>query len=280
MSTATAKKANNQLSDGRVIRALEGTFTQAQMFGLKGRIPSHESIMNVRELDDALNVSGAWKAIDVNGWWRTGKYGFYPKGFEKKDMPIGEKIVYAEQGVTYTLDVPDVPVKIANGETVGLRQAVGMGVVRLEKLKLDQTGEKMFSVSMTTDFDPVNDLKVKEVMRPRGWALVDADGYLLRSKPSGKNVPDARYSYVLHADEFEDGSSGYHGSLARGVDDFDGRRVVYADVGWSEASGMAIISRVAAAPEVEVIKGEGGLIVRGTPEQLEAAARLLEQLKK
>ncbi len=68
------------------------------MFGLKGRIPRHESIMTVRELDDAINVSGAWKPIDVNGWWRTNRYGVYARGFERElDKPVGASVVWVER---------------------------------------------------------------------------------------------------------------------------------------------------------------------------------------
>jgi len=243
MTTATAKNAKNLLSDGRVIRDLERTFTQVQMFRLiSGIVPANESIMNVKDHDDALNVSGAWKAINTNGWWRTGEYAFYPKGFEMRDMPLGDKLVHFEDGVAHTLDIPDVPVKIANGQTVGLRQAIGMGVIRFEKLRLDQTDAKADVVSVTTDFDPATDVKVVDIMRPRGWALVDADGYPIKSQPSSVEVSEARYSYIRHEDEFEGESTGYHGSVARYVNYYgnDFRRYVGANGWWSCDSGVAV----------------------------------------
>ena len=241
MSNATAKKKNNCLSDGRVIRALEGTFTQVQMFGLKGRVPVNESIMGVKDHDDALNVSGAWRAIDVNHGWRTGEYAFYPKGFEKRDMPLGDKLVYIENHVAHTINIPDVPVKLANGQTVGLRKAIGMGVIRLEKLRLDQIDDKADVVSVSTDFDPATDVKVVDVMRPRNWALVDADGYPIKSQPSSYRVSEARFSSVRGEQHFEGESLGYHGSVARGGSDAENRRVVYAYSGWSYNSGVALV---------------------------------------
>jgi len=258
MGNVTIKKEKYQLPDGRAFRVLNGEFIQEQMFSLRSNslyAPATEGIMSIKDFDqpfsDAL-ISVFW-GTTRNHFWRTGDYGFYPKGFEKKDLPIGEKIVWVEtDAIIYTLSVPDVPVKLANGKTVGLRQAVGMGVIRLEKLKIDQTDEKAFTVSVTDDFDPVIDLKVKNIMRPRGWALVDADGYPLKSKPSHIEVPEARYSVVWHEDEldrFHNGSNGYHGSVDWNMmgmvsESCDGREVG-ACTEWYYESGVALFKREA-----------------------------------
>ena len=284
---AEAVQVRSKLPDGRSMRALEGTYTQKMMFTLSSSglyNPANEGIMSVKEHDQSIQ-SGAYKSVNVNGWWRTGEYAFYPKGFEKRNLPLGDKLVYVEDGVAHTLNIPDVPVKLANGQTVGLRQAISMGVIKLEKLKLDQIDDKADVVSVTTDFDPATDVKVVDIMRPSAWALVDADGYALKSQPSDAGVSEARYSRVRHSDEFEDRSTGYHGSLARGVYGYvnDDRRVVYAYGEWRYGSGVALVSgRGATAPLVGVpeeklakIADPKALVQRA--EQLQTAATELTE---
>ncbi len=263
-----------KLPDGRPIRALEGTYTQKMMFTLRSSglyAPATEGIMSVKDHDQSIQ-SGAYKSVNVNDWWRTGAYAFYPSGFEKANLPLGDKLVYAEDGVRHTLNIPDVQVSMlrpdGRSETVGLRQAIGMGVIKLEKLKLDQTDDEADVVSVTTDFDPATDVKVVDVMRPRAWALVDVDGYPLKSQPSCDEVSEARYSWIRHKDDFEKGSTGYHGSLAHlvGGDYYLGRRYVYAFDYWSWASGVAVVGR-----DVAVAAGNSVPLVRSV-EQARAAA--------
>ena len=90
--------AKNCLSDGREIWALSGTYTQPMMFGLKGRLPKHESIMTLGDFDDAVNRSGAAKTLPQRGgWWRTGEYGVYPRGCEQDiRKPVGAEVVWIE----------------------------------------------------------------------------------------------------------------------------------------------------------------------------------------
>jgi len=235
----------SKLQDGRGIRALEGAYSQRMMFALRSSglyVPANEGIVSLKDHDQSIQ-SGSYKLVNVNGCWRTGEYIFYPKGFEKRNLPLGDKLVYIEDCITHTLDIPDVPVKLANGQTVGLRQAIGMGVISLEKLKLDSIDEKRDVVSVATDFDPANDVKVVDVMRPRTWALVDADGHPLKSQPSSAEVSEARYSYVRHEDDFEKGCTGYQGFLTFYSDDviYDWRGVYAVDY-WSKASGIAVVS--------------------------------------
>lgn len=286
MGVSTTEKVNNRLSDGRVVRALDGTYTQVQLFGLKGRVPCHESIMGVKDHDDSLNISGAWRAIDVTGWWRTNRYGVYARGFEKKlDKPVGARVVLIEDGVSYTFEVPDV--KNPLNKDKGLRQATGMLDFALERLQYDE-GKRI--VSVASDFNPETDVTVRDIMRPRGWALVDADGYPLRLSPSNADVSEARYSFVRRSDEFNKKSTGYHGSVARNVLGGGYRRNVIADFGWQDCSGVALVGREAAAPleseapasptaGLQLIRNPTELIVKGTPEQLDAAIRLLQSLK-
>jgi hypothetical protein len=257
---AAAVQEKNRLSDGRLVRALEGTYTQIQMFRLKGRIPTSEGIMSVKELDDAINLSGAHSSINVTGWWRTNRYAVYAKGFEKElDKPVGAKVVWIENGVSYTFEVPDV--KNPMNKDKGLRQASGMLDFALDKLQYDE--EKRI-VSVTPDFTET-DVTVRDIMRPRNWALVDADGYPIRTRPSDQTTPDVRYSYVRHSGEFDKKASGYHGSVAR--DGFSGRRFVYSGIGWQGGSGVAVVGRDA------IVAGNIAPIVRKA-EQSGCGARL------
>lgn len=238
-----AVQGNNRLSDGRAVRALEGMYSQTDMFSLKGRIPAHESIMSVRELDDAINVSGAHSSIKVNGAWRSDRYGVYARGFETElDKPVGAKVVWFEEySVHYTFEVPDV--RHPTDKSKGLRQATGMLDFALDKL---QYNEGRLTVSVAPDFNPETDVVVRDIMRPKGWALVDADGYPMRKDPSHEGEPAARYSFVNHSNEFRENATGWHGSIARfldyyfNVDTF--KTVVGAYFGWSK-TGVAVVAR-------------------------------------
>lgn len=285
--SAVAQKS--RLSDGRVVRALGGTFTQEQMFGLhKSGLfnPAVERIMDVKDHDDSLNVSKVWETINVNGWWRTGRYAAYRRGFEKEDLQVGDKIVWVERDIARTLEIPDVPVAIirpdGKSEIIGLRQAVGLLDFDLTKLQYDLDARV---VSVTSDFNPETDVRVVDIMRPRGWALVDANGYPLKSNPSDERAPEARYSYVRLSENLAKKATGWHGSLACYISLIDGKvhigsRGVAAVGYWYDVSGVAIVEKMPVSKQLSVREESGRLIVEGTPEQITAAARLLEQLKR
>lgn len=286
---ATARKQSNRLPDGRAIRSLakgeQRTFRQAEMFGLaKARLfdPAIETIMTVREHDVSIQ-SGAYKSVNENGWWRTAKYGVYARGFERElDKRVGNSVVWTEVGVSYTFEVPDVRHPT---EDKPLSHATGMLVLPLAKLEFD---EGTRAVKVAPNLYPETDVQVVDIMRPRAWALVDADGVPLRTEPSGANTQEARYSYIRHSDEFEEGATGWHGSLSRvvlGVLGFDyGGRYVLAGSRWSGASGVAVVGHEVAASlkagAPKITKEGDRVIIEGTPEQLEAAMRLLEPLGK
>jgi len=271
MSTATAKKANNQLSDGRPMRAMEGSVTQMQMFNPFPRgifTPAVEGIAKVKDVDDALNKSGIYAAVMGSRWVRTDEYGVYHRD---PTAPLGRELLWIEDGVLYRKIIPDVPVQF-KGREISLQKVVGMGVYpSIGLLKVEQNDEKGFTVSPVSLDDIAGKVRAMNFMS--GWAEPDEYGFPDGDKPGSVSSDTARRGLVR--EHFDNKATGYHGSLARYVDDFDGRRGVDADVDWSEASGVALVSC-----EVEVNKSEGELIVRGTPEQLEAALRLLEQLKK
>jgi len=281
MGAATAQVVNNRLPDGRAIRALEAangkrTFRQAEIFTIvRALVPAHETVMDVKDHDVSIQT-GAYSSVNANGWWRTRRYGVYPRGFEKEfDKPVGEKIVWVEEidgrKADFTFKVPDVPHPSVKDN--GLRQATGMLDFDFEKL---QYNEERRVVSVVGDFNPETDVRVLDVMRPREWALVDTDGYPLRSQPSSSRVPEARFMYVKNSDEFEKGATGWHGSVARGVDDVDGGRGVGAVGVWSVASGVAIVGRSAAAPLVEV--PEEKLVSVADPQALLQRATKLREL--
>ncbi len=262
---AVAQNPNNRLSDGRAVRAL-GVFKQAEMFSLKGRIPKHESVMNVRELDDALNVSGVWEAINLTCSWRTNSYGVYSRGFEKElDKPVGASIVWIEGAVSYTFEVPDVG--HPHDKDKGLRQATGMLVFALDMLGYD---EDKRVVSVIPGFDPERDVSVKDIMRPSGDALVDADGYPIRTKSKRTMLPgifkwqEFRSSAVINSDRlkdkrFKDKATGWHGSIVR---DVHGCSQINAGSSWQRITSVALVNLDG------VIASEIALILR-RPDNLE-----------
>lgn len=234
--------AKNCLSDGREIWALPGTFTQQMMFGLK--LPAHESIMSLGQFDDAMNRSGAAKTLPPRGgWWRTCEYGVYPRGFESEPRrPAGAEVVWVEGGYRYAFEVPDVGNPQEPGKS--LRESQGMLVFALAKLRYDR---RRRTVSVAPDFDPETDVSVRDVVREDGWALPDGDGYPLRRLPSDLTVPEARGFRYVRSGGFENGSSGWHGSIsllyAEGLE--HGRRLIDATSGWLYPSGVAVACRFA-----------------------------------
>jgi hypothetical protein len=280
--------AKPKLPDGREIRALadgrKNTFTQVEVFGVAKLLLPSESIMLVKEYDESIQ-SGAYKEVNPNNWWRCSEYGLYRKD---PNAPLGKEILWIENGVTYKKLVPDIPVKV-NGKELSLQKAVGMGVYdSIGLLKIEQTDSNLFVVSVVDPAAVIGRVRVVDFMRD-DWALTDETGLPIASKPSSSDDPNARYGAVRT--DFEKKATGYHGSLARNliyviVD----RRVVYAGDVWSRASGVAIVGREAAAPletaasasptsGLQLIRNPDELIVRGTPEQLDAAVRLLQSLK-
>ncbi|MEW6528947.1 MAG: hypothetical protein AB1391_03595 [Candidatus Micrarchaeota archaeon] len=205
--------------------------------------------MTVKEHDQSIQ-SGVYQLISENSWWRTGEYGFYRRGFEKKTIPLGAEITYVEGGVSWILEIPDVPIEV-NGKRIGLRQAIGMGVIPLEKLEIKDVNDKESIVSVTSNFDPRTDLEVVNIMRPSGWGGVDTKGRPLKSMPSNESNLYARYSYVLHKNNFDEGPTGWHGSFARGVNGFYCRaREVSAGSVWSYGSGVMLVDREEAAADL------------------------------
>lgn len=239
--TFIPKTPHNQLSDGRTVRALEGTFKQEQMFGLhkSGRFnPAHEAIMGVKEHDDSLNTSGAWQKINVNNWWKTGRYAAYRRGFENDlDLQIGDRLVFIEKGTAHILEIPDV--RHPTDKDKSLRQAAGMLDFDLQKLRYDPEAR---IVSVTTDFNPDSDVRVVDIMRPEGWALPDKNGYPIRTQQSGAGVPKARFAVTRPSGAFEGESTGYHASVILSVVYYNGTRYIYAVHSWSDDSTVAVVT--------------------------------------
>ncbi len=231
--------AKNCLSDGREIWALSGTYTQPMMFGLKRKLPAHEGIMSLGQFDDAMNKSGAAKTLPPRGgWWRTGEYAVYARGFEDELLkPAGAEVVWVEDGYRYAFEVPDERNPQEPG--ISLRESPGMLVFALAKLRYDR---RRRTVRVAPDFDPKTDVRVIDVMRPAGWALADRGGYPLRSLPSDVTVPEARGFRFVRSGGFEKGSSGWHGSIGLLYSDGmeHGRRMIDAAGAWRYPTGVAV----------------------------------------
>lgn len=254
---ARLQRKNNRLSDGRTIRALKtpwAGFLQEDMFRLRAKLPLHERPMNIKELDEALQT-GAYQSIkDVDRKrWRTNRYGVYKRGFERRQpLPIGDTVFWCGEWSCHSVfDVPDV--RHPHNPNIGLRQATGMLDFDLDKLQYERETRWWEAkpirgvVSVTADFNPETDVRVVDIMRPRGWALVDENGYPLRTQPSHPNIPAARCSSILHHSE-NWGSNprvktyGWHGSIAVSYD-HERWRFVIASMGWDWGSAVAVVSR-------------------------------------
>ncbi len=220
------------------IVSLNGEFTQAQVFRLKGKMPSHESILSVKGHDLVLNPNECFRVPGFPIWVRTGEYGVYARGFQKDlDAPVGTIVIWTENNCSYSFIVPDA--RHPGDKDKALCQASGMLVFPIDKLEYD---ERYRVVSVSQSFDPARDVRVVDIMRPGGWALVDGEGYPVRGKPSDIYDPDARCAYLRSPGEFFPNASGWHGSIARGVD-FGGyqRRAINAELEWRYPSGVSVI---------------------------------------
>lgn len=239
----------HHLDGRRYLRVLEAdgkkTFTQNELFTIvKARIPAHETIMGVKDHDKAIQ-SGFYLLGVVDAKLRTGQYGVYPRGFEKDlNKEVGDKIIWIEERegrikVDFTFEVPDVSHPSIKG--IGLRQATGMLVFNFEKLKYD---ENTRTVSVDSGFDPKIDVVVKDVMRSGDWALVDDEGFPLRSKPSRRDVPEARRISIRKYNEFKQGATGWHGSIVRDISNYCLKWIINACDKWSSDSGVLLIERM------------------------------------
>jgi len=278
----------NRLPDGRVIRALDGTYRQMDMFKLHSSglfVPANESIMSIKEHDRSIQ-SGAYRAVNVTDWWRADEYGFYHRN---QNAPFGTELVWIENGVRFKNIIPDVAVQF-NRKEISLQKVTGgLGIYRsIGLLKIEQTDEKEFTVSPIDLADLAGKVRAMNFIR-NGYAKPDEFGFPDGNTPMSFDNPDARYN-VARTD-FDEKATGWHGSLARIVDgyvDWDRRRGVFANGGWYVKSGVAVISRESPVSgsvtgttlaNITIVRDSNKLIVEGTPEQLDAAVRLLEQLK-
>lgn len=270
-----------KLNDERVVRLSEGAFNQSRMFHLSYD-PKTESIMDVKtylaieksdpEINDSLSLS----------WIRTGRYGVYARDFEKDfSLEIGSEILFAVDYGEYLFQIPDV--RHPGDKNKGLREASGLLDFDITKLSYDHT---RMTVSVSSDFNPETDVRVVDIARGvkilDNFGLMDAHGYPIRSAnpPDSDNENAIQVEYLSEGtftrDEHVNRSTGWHGSIAVLTDCC---MVSIASM-WADESEVAVISKEKNPSEFGIVRqSSGSLLVRGTPEQLEAAVRLLEQLK-
>lgn len=226
-----------RLSDGRRMRALPGLYAQRQMFSLPRSglyLPAQESIMDIRDLDEACD--GGW-SDPATGCWRSSRYGVHARGFEMLDRPIGASVVWVEGGLAYSFAIPDVRHPADRGK--GLRESCGLLDFALCKLAYDEATR---SVSVSQDFDPAVDVAVRDIRRTRGWALPNGGGYPSRSMPSSEDVHEARLSAFVMAGEFEGGANGWHGSIIYGDCGTCGDYRMVGAGFWESPSSVSVVS--------------------------------------
>ncbi len=247
------------LPGGRQVRTYNDNgktrFTQVDMFQLTPHIPMGETIMGNLEYDISIK-SSIYPSIGGNGFSRARVYAFYPKGFEfTLNLQIGKEITYVEDGVSYVLAVPDVLVTDPiSGNKVSLQKAAGMGVFRdIGLLKLEREDENRYKISVVSDLKE-GDISVVDIMRPRGWALTDQNGFPLRTLSSNGIIPEARYSYVRSLGELPD-SNGWHGSPVRTNNLMvgGGPRHIILSNRWSELSTVGLVQSDVILPSIVVI---------------------------
>lgn len=196
--------------------------------------------MTLKEHDLAIQ-SNAYGGLKTDLPWRCSEYGIYQK---TRKAPLGKEITWIEFDVAYKMLIPDVPVRV-NGNEVSLQKAVGMGVYdSVGLLKIEQTGDRIFTVSVIDPAAVVGRVRVVDFME-NGWALTDETGIPLANMEVSPDNPDARMGGIRSfLSEFDADASGWHGSLSRGFGDryTDSRRCVVAGGVWFYDSRVAVVS--------------------------------------
>ncbi|MFH1221974.1 MAG: hypothetical protein V1492_02725 [Candidatus Micrarchaeota archaeon] len=226
----------------------DGSITRRHRFALAGKFdPTVEGISGG---DDATHATEFSLTVMGGLWHRTNEYGVYHRN---PKAPLGKELLWIEEGVSYKITIPDVPVQF-RGNEISLQKVVGTGIYpSTSLLQINQTGEKEFTVSPVS-LDAIAGV-VRAMNYARGiWAELDEDGFPDGDKPS--NADTARYGWVIT--DFDKRATGYHGSFSRIVVFECNGKGHYVDAG-SEVSRNEITS-------IDF-------------EDLNAAARLLQSLK-
>lgn len=208
--------------DGRSIRLLERngcrSVLQEDVLHLVGAVkgtppsldPKTESPFGIHDFDESVSSN----YLDLRDLFTRIKwYGFHRKGFENDDLPLGDSIVYVERGIEYTLLIPSLI--LPSG--VNLRDAKGIGYVDITKLTYDPASH---TVSFGDEIVQNPHLVyVADAMRPSGWSvLFDNNGIPLMRGDSNSSVSNAKYLRVRDFDTFQDGATGWHGSMILNAD--------------------------------------------------------------
>lgn len=236
--------APNLLSDGRLMRAMEGLVNQEGMFNnragrftVRGKFnPQIEGIAKLREVDDAFNKSRIYPAVMGQTWVRTDEYTVYRR--DPKE-PLGKEVAWVESGIRYNLLVPDIKLQF-NGKEVSLQKVTAMGVFdSIGLLKIEQNDENLFTVSAVDEAALAEKVRAVDFMRrdivEGNWALTDKHGFPLGSKPARSDNPDSRCTHVRS--DYENGATGWHGSIGYS----SGGRLVSACDFWGMMSNVAIV---------------------------------------
>ncbi|MEW6528269.1 MAG: hypothetical protein AB1391_00105 [Candidatus Micrarchaeota archaeon] len=160
--------------------------------------------------------------ISEESWIRSDTIGFYKKEFQQ----IGTKLFWVEkQKKDSSLDeigkllvaildlsaISNEKVTLADGTETTLKQATGLGWIPLSKcvIKKIEDNEKIITYEVSVDSSNFNqtDLKVKDVLRRRGWTIkVDEDCCPLNGEAISDDIgwknENARFSSVIHTEDF------------------------------------------------------------------------------
>lgn len=213
-------------------------------------------IVSNKRLDRALVGSDEWRSVREAFWAWSGTMTAYREPGQK----LGEKVEYtdSETGHRWVFAVPEAH----RGEKNAIL------VAEHPDYELEADGKNRVVHAEQVDL-------VQGFPSEDGWYLTDSKHGIPTGEEISSSNDDARYLWRIDSRV---------GPVARVLGYFNDRRYVYLYVRPSFGLGVVVEASEAGAP-LEVgaprITREGDkVIVQGTTEQLDAAVRLLEQLKR
>ena len=238
-----------------VKRANGVPFVEGLAIAGEGRV-----IASNKRLDKVLVGSDEWKNIsDAFPCW-SGTM----TGYEKPGKKLGKSVVYvdSETNQRYVFPVPE--------DYKGAKDAIL--VIEHPDYTLERDGKDLVVAVKNIE----NISLVENFPSERGWYLTDEKHGIPTGNEVNSSNDDARYLWRI-----DDGSR--VGPVARGDRSIYGyvlRRLVVLDVRPSDCLGVVVEAPARGAPKIlQVEQKDGELVIRGPPEQLDAAAKLLKQLK-
>ncbi|MBI5227147.1 hypothetical protein HY988_01035 [Candidatus Micrarchaeota archaeon] len=222
----------------RGIRALEGRFTQREMFGLSRRFdPKTEQIARVVHIDELLNRrdESISKSYYVNLFGDIGARTDEYRAFRYPGRMLGSEIVWTEGGISYRHLIPDVPVQF-EGREISLQRTAAMAVYdSIGLLQIEQSGNNEFTVSAVDLSALAGRVRAADFMAEgytekwdrNEWAY--GHGCLVGLRKGGN-------------DGYNEKTTGWHGSTERALMAHNcGHSIFNVFPGWAETLRVAVV---------------------------------------